>query len=109
MLKLILTDPGPLSNPTACPGIVYCSVFSCQVVLTCPYLTHRWLGAKPDRLLEGKLATIWNITACQKQPKPAHRQVTFTYYCVWTSMRLLKVKLFLYYFIHTEEVILKSI
>lgn len=36
-------------------------------------------------------------------------KVTFTYYCVWTSMRLLKVKLFLYYFIHTEEVILKSI
>lgn len=74
MLKLILTDPGPLSNPTASPGIVYRSVFSCQVVLTCPYLTHRWLGAKPNRLLEGKLATIWNITACQKQPKPAQRQ-----------------------------------
>lgn len=74
MPKLILTDPGPLSNPTASPGIVYRSVFSCQVVLTCPYLTHRWLGAKPNRLLEGKLATIWNITACQKQLKPAQRQ-----------------------------------
>lgn len=64
--ELTLADPGQtpacsLPNPTASPRLVVSPSNRCQAVLTCPYLTHSWLPASIDRLLEGKPAAIWNI------------------------------------------------
>lgn len=65
--EMILADPGQtpacsLPNPTASPRLVVSPANHCQAVLTRPYLTHSWLPANVDRLLEGKPAAIWNIT-----------------------------------------------
>lgn len=112
-LKLILTDRGHKaassikSHSISWDCVSQCFFPPCQAVLTCPYLTHRWLRANTDRLLEGKLATIWNITGCQKQPQPAHTHNLhlLTIVCGPASIFLKQSYLL---FIHAGEVQLKS-
>lgn len=82
---MILADPGQtpacsLPNPTASPRLVVSPPSRCQAVLTRPYLTHSWLPASVDRLLEGKPAAIWNITQALPS-RPCSAQAILPHIC----------------------------
>ena len=88
--KIILTDPGqtPACSDLEPQRLVHRSVSlpSCPHL---PYLPHSGLGARTDRLLEGKLTTIWNITGSQLQPsQPAIHASINPSVCVCVSVSL---------------------
>lgn len=68
--------------------------YHCAPLPGCPhsaYLTQSGLSAKADRLLQGKPASIWNITGSKVQPQPAPVAVTPLFH--WNSLGFIGVSM----------------